>query len=216
MIEILKIEKLCKSYGQKKILDKLDFLMAEGEITSIMGKSGAGKTTLLKIIAGIKKPDGGKIYIDGELVEDSKISKPPYDRKIGYVFQNPAIWPHMTIEENIKFPLKEDKDREYRELIEILKIEEIQKSYSEEISGGEAKRVSIARAIISNPKLLIMDEPFTNLDEEIKEDIGQMIKTIHKRKNLAILTVGHNYEDNKRISNKIFKLEKGVLNEESY
>ena len=216
MIEILRIEKLCKSYGEKKIIKDLDFFIKKGEITTIMGKSGAGKTTLLKIIAGIVKPDSGKIYIKEELVEGPKISKPPYSRSIGFVFQNPALWPHMTVEENIKFPIKNKNYKEFYEIIEILKIKEILKNYPEEISGGEGKRVSIARAIISNPKLLIMDEPFTNLDLETKKDTAKMINMIHKRRKLSILTVGHNYEDNLRISERIYKLEDGVLNEEKY
>ncbi len=216
MIEMLRIEKLYMSYGKKRIIKDLNFIMKKGEITTIMGKSGAGKTTLLKIIAGIKKPDGGNIYINSELVEGSKVSKPPYSRNIGFVFQNPALWPHMTIEENIKFPIKDKNHKEYQEVIDILKIKDIQKSYPEEISGGEGKRVSIARAIISNPNLLIMDEPFTNLDEETKKDTAEMINKIHKRKGITILTVGHIYEDNIMISKRIFKLEKGVLNEENY
>jgi len=216
MIEILKIEELYKNYGNKKIISNLNFFVKKGEITTIMGKSGAGKTTLLKIIAGIKKPDEGSIYINGELVEGFKVSKPPYSRNVGFVFQDPALWPHMTVEENIKFPIKDKNYKEYQELIDILKIKDIQKNYPEEISGGEGKRVSIARAIISNPQLLIMDEPFTNLDEETKEETAKMIRMIHERKELTILTVGHIYEDNIRISERIFKLEKGVLNEENH
>jgi len=214
MIDVLKIEKLSKNYGKKIIIRNLDFIMKMGEITTIMGKSGAGKTTLLKMIAGIVKPDAGKIYIKEEIVEGPKISKDPYSRSIGFVFQNPALWPHMTVEENIKFTIKDKNHEEYQELINILKIEEIQNNYPEEISGGEGKRVSIARAIISNPQLLIMDEPFTNLDYETRKETAEMIKMIHERKDLTILTVGHNYKDNIRISKRIFKLEDGVLNEE--
>jgi len=214
MTEILKIEELYKTYGKKKIISNLNFLVKKGEISTIMGKSGAGKTTLLKIIAGIKKPDGGSIYINGDLVEGPKVSKAPYSRNVGFVFQDPALWPHMTVEENIKFPIKDKNYKEYQELIGILKIKDIQKNYPDEISGGEGKRVSIARAIISNPQLLIMDEPFTNLDYETRKETAEMIKMIHERKDLTILTVGHNYKDNIRISKRIFKLEDGVLNEE--
>jgi len=216
MIQILQIKNLSKSFGQKKIIRDLNFTMNTGEITAVMGKSGAGKTTLLKIIAGIAKPEGGLIYINGELVEGPKVSKPPYSRNIGFVFQNPALWPHMTVEENIKFSIKNKNYNEFNELVEILKIKDILKNYPEEMSGGEGKRVSIARAIASNPKLLIMDEPFTNLDLETKKDTAEIINIIHKRKKLSILTVGHNYEDNLRISKKIFKLKDGILNEEKY
>lgn len=216
MIDVLKIEKLSKTYGKKIIIRNLDFTMKKGEVATIMGKSGAGKTTLLKMIAGIVKPDEGRIYIKEELVEGPKISKAPYSRSIGFVFQNPALWPHMTVEENIKFTIKDKNHEEYQELIDILKIEEIQKNYPEEISGGEGKRVSIARAIVSNPELLIMDEPFTNLDFETRKETAKMIRIIQERKDLTILTVGHNYEDNIRISKRILKLEKGVLNEENY
>jgi ABC-type sugar transport system ATPase subunit len=197
------------------IAKELSFSLENREIVSIMGSSGAGKTTLLRMISGLEIPDSGKIIIDNLTVNSGKIFIEPYKRGIGYVFQNSTLWPHMTMEENINFALSEKYKSQKDEIVKISGIKEIMEKYPDQVSEGEGKRVSIVRAICSGAKLLLMDEPFSNLDEDIKKELMDLIKELHSKTELSILMVSHNIEENIRFSDKIFELKAGELYEKS-
>jgi len=176
----IKIEGITKTFGQKKILDNVTFEVKSGTITSIVGPAGAGKSTLLKTIAGIEKPDSGKIIIDGKDVTNL----PPKDRNVSMVFQTYALYPHMTVYENIAFPLKVKKvpvaeiDKRLKEIAEMLNITHILNRRIFEISGGEAQRTALARALIKGSEIILLDEPLTNLDYKIREKMRGELKKI--------------------------------------
>jgi ABC-type molybdate transport system ATPase subunit len=167
------------------------------------------------MISGLEIPDSGKIIIDNLTVNSGKIFIEPYKRGIGYVFQNSTLWPHMTMEENINFALSEKYKSQKDEIVKISGIKEIMEKYPDQVSEGEGKRVSIVRAICSGAKLLLMDEPFSNLDEDIKKELMDLIKELHSKTELSILMVSHNIEENIRFSDKIFELKAGELYEKS-
>lgn len=216
MNNILEINKLNKKFGKQLITDNLDFSMKKGDIFSIMGKSGVGKSTLLKIIAGLENPDSGEIIINNTIVNSGEIFIEPYKRGIGFVFQNSNLWPHMNMKENILFALSDEYKQKMNEIIKIADIDNIMIKYPNEVSEGEGKRVSIVRAICSGAKLLLMDEPFSNLDDEMKYELINLIKKIHVKTEMTILTVSHNIDENYKLSNKIFVLSEGVLDEKIY
>ncbi|MEA3424098.1 MAG: ATP-binding cassette domain-containing protein [Bacillota bacterium] len=213
MNNILEVINLSKTFDNKPIISNLSFTMEKGDVFSIMGKSGIGKTTLLRMITGLEIPDSGEILINDKIVNSDKNFIEPYKRDIGFVFQNSVLWPHMTMNENILFAVSDEYKLKMKEIISISGIEEIMNKYPNEVSEGEGKRVSIARAICSGAKILIMDEPFANLDDEIKYQLINMIKDIHSKTGISILIVSHNIEENIKLSDRIFELIDGGLYE---
>lgn len=179
MVKIL-VENITKKIGKKIVLDNVSFEVESGTITSIVGPAGAGKTTLLKIIAGVEYPDSGRIIIDGEDVTNH----PPKDRDIAMVFQTYALYPHMTVFDNIAFPLRIKKipeneiRRRVHEIAELLGITHILNRSIYEISGGEAQRTALARALVRKSRIVILDEPLTNLDYKIREKMRGELKKI--------------------------------------
>lgn len=199
------LNNISKSYGNTKILDNISFKVEEGELLSILGESGAGKTTILRIIAGLLTPDLGSVIID-----DTDITKLiPEIRDIGYVFQSPLLFPHMTIEENICFGLevkKWDKKRmkeRTQKLLKLLQIEGLDKRMPSEISGGQQQRVAIARALAPQPKILLMDEPFSSLDPGLRSEMGELIKKVQATEGATIIFVTHDRDESLALSNSI-------------
>ncbi len=213
MNRVLEVKNLNKNFQNQLIIKNLNFTMNEGDIVSIMGKSGVGKTTLLRILSGLEIPDSGEILINDKVVNGDKEFIEPYKRDIGFVFQKSVLWPHMTMKENISFAISDDYKSKMNEIASISGIEKIMNKYPNEVSEGEGKRVSIARAICSGAKILLMDEPYANLDDEIKDQLINMIKDIHSKTDISILMVSHDIEENKALSDKIFELINGELYE---
>jgi len=176
------VENVTKKIGRKTVLDNISFEVESGTITSIVGPAGAGKTTLLKIIAGVEYPDSGRILINGEDVTDL----PPKDRDVAMVFQTYALYPHMKVFDNIAFPLRVKKlpeneiKQRVREIAEFLGITHILDRSIYEISGGEAQRTALARALVRRSRIVLLDEPLTNLDYKIREKMRGELKRIAK------------------------------------
>jgi ABC-type sugar transport system ATPase subunit len=176
------VENVTKKIGRKTVLDNISFEVESGTITSIVGPAGAGKTTLLKIIAGVEHPDSGRILINGEDVTDL----PPKDRDVAMVFQTYALYPHMKVFDNIAFPLRVKKlpeneiKQRVREIAELLGITHILDRSIYEISGGEAQRTALARALVRRSRIVLLDEPLTNLDYKIREKMRGELKRIAK------------------------------------
>ena len=208
MISVNEVE---KSYGKVKAVKSISFNTGSPGNTVILGPSGCGKTTLLRMIAGLEKPDKGTIFIDGALVSNSEWTLPPDKRNIGFVFQTAALWPHMTIEQNIMFGLgnmgKEQAYKRKKEIMSIMGIDGLENRYPDEISGGQAKRVSIARTLAPKPKHLLLDEPLTNLNKELRGHLLSMILDFMKQSCGSLIYVTHDMHEAETINGNIIILE---------
>ncbi|MDC1174664.1 ABC transporter ATP-binding protein [Bacteriovoracaceae bacterium] len=192
----LKIENLSFQYDSEKVLENFKLNLEESEFHSLLGKSGCGKSTILHLIAGFLSPESGSITING-ISMDGVVSEL---REIGIVFQENCLFPHMNVEENIKYAMKGDEIEKYLSLI---KLEDKRHKYPSELSGGEQQRVAIARTLATKPKLLLLDEPFSSLDQELREELRCEIKEISTSLKLTTLLVTHSIEEATELSNRI-------------
>jgi molybdate transport system ATP-binding protein len=182
------------------------------EIVVLFGPSGSGKTTILNCIAGISKPTSGIIRLnDTILFENKKIFVPIQKRNIGYVFQDYALFPHMTVWKNIAYGMKNESFA--RELMKELRIEHLRDKYPSEISGGEKQRVAIARAIATEPDVLLLDEPFSALDDQTRAKGHEELLRIHKLWRIPIILVTHNHEEAKKLGDRILYLNEGKIHD---
>lgn len=183
----------------------------DDEILVIQGNSGSGKTTTLNVLSGLMKPDEGYIKIEDNIVVDTskKIYLKPQNRNVGYVFQDFALFPNMTVKKNIKFAIKDDEI--YEKIILLLKIEHLLNNYPSEISGGEKQRVALARTLVTNPKLLLLDEPFSALDSNLKQGLYDEFKDIIKSLKIPVILITHNEEEAKQLGDRLLHIENGEI-----
>ena len=208
----LNVKNLSKSYGaHETIIKKLNFSLKKGEIISFIGESGSGKTTFLKCLAGLENIDSGLIELNGRLLNDHNKFVEANQRKIGFVFQDNPLFPHLNVLENIKFNLKNIDDDELTKLLNLTALNGLEKRYPHELSGGEKQRVCIARSLIRKPDLLLLDEPFSNLDSNIKTKIKDEIYRIIKECGITTIFVTHDISDTFNISDRILIFKAGVL-----
>lgn len=207
------VDNIAKSYGKTQILKNLSLKVDAKSCVIIMGPSGSGKTTLLRLIAGLETPDKGSIYLGDKLASNEKFIMPPHLRKLGFVFQTPALWPHMTVRENISFGMKPDKNNKEQvlDLLARMKMEHLSERYPNQLSGGEARRVSLARALAPKPKCILLDEPLTNLDHNLKTSLLELINEILTRDKLSLIFVTHDQGEAMAIQGKILYLSEGEL-----
>ena len=209
----LRIENLRKIFEENRGIEKIDFSIEKGELISLLGPSGCGKTTLLNIIGGFLKPDNGKIYLENRDITDI----PPEKRDISTVFQSYALFPHMNVLENIKYGLKYKKltKKEQNELaLEYLKIvglDGYEKKSIQELSGGQQQRVALARALVLYPKVLLLDEPFSNLDAKLKISMREELKELQKNLKISMIFVTHDQEEALSISDKVVVMNNGRI-----
>lgn len=196
-------------------LKDINLTIEKGEILSILGESGGGKSTILRLIAGLEMPLGGRLTIDEKIIFDDTTFTLPEKRGIGMVFQDYALFPHMTVAENIKFGLiglsKEEKNARVLEMLELVNLQDFSKRYPHELSGGQQQRVAIARALAKKPSVLLLDEPFSNLDAHLKTKIREDLKEILNKTSITAIFVTHDREDVKSIADKVAILEAGVI-----
>ncbi len=213
--EMIALHGVSKNFQEVSAVNNVNLTIHNQNTVVIFGHSGSGKTTLLRLIAGLLMPDSGEIYIDDQIAGTNQFNMPPYERKIGYVFQTPALWPHMTIKQNIMFGMegispKESEER-LEELLEKLDIQGVEKKYPGQISGGQAKRVALARTLAPKPKILLLDEPLSNIDMELKEKILDYIKREVKKDTKAIVYVTHDQKEAEEIGDRIVKMRGGCI-----
>jgi ABC-type Fe3+/spermidine/putrescine transport system ATPase subunit len=215
---ILKVEGLHKAFNALKALDNVSFDFGKG-ILSILGPSGCGKTTLLRSIAGLETPDEGSIYIDDKVQTwiAKGIHVPPYAREIGFVFQNYALWPHMTVYRNIAFGLKlrkvPDKEitRRVESALDLVGLAHHEERYPSQLSGGQQQRVALARSLALEPRLILLDEPLSNLDAKLREETRIELKKLIRKVGISAVYVTHDQEEAFAISDRVIVMEKGKI-----
>lgn len=217
-MSILKVERLTKFYKDVKALDSVSFNFERG-ILSFLGPSGCGKTTLLRCIAGLEIPDEGSIFIADRLQTSIErgVLVPPYSREIGFVFQNYALWPHMTVFRNVAFGLKlrklADSDVRNRVLrsLELVGLKEMEGRYPSQLSGGQQQRVALARSLALEPQLILLDEPLSNLDAKLREEMRVELKKLIKKVGISALYVTHDQEEAFTISDAVVVMDAGKI-----
>jgi putative spermidine/putrescine transport system ATP-binding protein len=208
----LRIENLRKEFGATPVVNGLDLDIKQGEFVSLLGASGCGKTTTLQMIAGFEKPTSGRIWLNGKDITDV----PPSKREIGIVFQNYALFPHMTVEENILFGLvlrKVDKAAQRKrlgELLDLVHLVGLEARYPRELSGGQQQRVAIARALAIKPNVLLLDEPFSNLDARLRADMQNEVKRLQIETGITTILVTHDQAEAMALSDRLAIMHKGV------
>ena len=208
----LKVSNLKKIYDKDEpIIKSLNFSVDKGEIISFIGESGSGKTTFLRCLAGLEEITSGKIELNGKILNDSNTLIQSHKRKIGFVFQDYPLFPHLNVTENIILNLEKKYRSSLENILDLTNLNLLKKRYPHELSGGEQQRVAIARAIIREPDLLLLDEPFSNLDSAIKSQIKSEIKRIVKDLNITTILVTHDIKDSLEISDRILIFKAGVL-----
>ena len=200
----LVLENLRKFSKNKKILNNIEFNLTKDSISCILGPSGSGKTTLLKLIAGLEKVQSGEILINGEEVSSTKKHLPTEKRKIGFLFQDYALFPHLTVKQNLEYPINY-KNSNYRieDIIDLIKLPNSLNKFPHELSGGEQQRVALARSIISQPDLLLLDEPFSSLDLNLREEVRDDTLHLLQKSNISVIIVTHDSFEAMFISNQI-------------
>ena len=214
---MIKVENLGKRYGKVKALQGVTLDVSSSEILAVVGPSGCGKTTLLRLAAGLETPDEGRVVIGGIEVSTPTHMVAPYKRGLSMIFQDLALWPHMTVGENIKFVLKKDKlsgkalDSEAYRFQEDVNLNGYKNRYPHELSGGEKQRLAIARALASKPAYLLMDEPFSSLDPILKDELQGLVFRLKKRMQMGVVYVTHNMEEALVLADRIAVMNRGGL-----
>jgi len=225
---MLAVRDLHKTYhaaaGEVAAVRGVSFAVEQGQSFTLLGPSGCGKTTTLRCIAGLESAQGGEIWLDGQLVDSAArgVHVPPYERPIGMVFQSYAIWPHMSVFENVAYPLRVARQRPARSEIEarvmetlrLVKMESLAERPAPQLSGGQQQRVALARALVSRPRVLLLDEPLSNLDaklrEQMREELGALVRTL----GIATLYVTHDQSEALAMSQRIAVMDRGVIVQE--
>ena len=214
---MLKIKDLHFKYKNSKVdtIDDFNVEINKGEIVGILGESGSGKSTMLRIIAGLEEAYKGSITIGENIVYDENNFVEPEKRGIGMVFQDYALFPHMTVAKNIMFGLKktskQDKEKRMMDMLRLVNLVEHKDKYPHELSGGQQQRIAIARALAPNPSILLLDEPFSNLDAHLQEKIRTELKDIIQKANITSIFVTHDRDDAKALADKVVILENGKI-----
>ena len=216
-MEIIRLEHVTKSFDGQKVLDDLSLSVNEGEFLTVIGRSGCGKTTMLRLINGLQKPDSGKVYVEGEDVDNTDLIA--LRRRIGYVIQNKGLFPHMTVEKNISYvPVisgKKNKEENHRQALRLLKLAGLEESmagrYPSELSGGQQQRVGIARALASDAKILLMDEPFGALDEITNRAIQAEVLSLQAQLHMTIVFITHDIREAMKLGDRVLVMEQGKI-----
>ena len=205
----LELKELSFKYDQTSIIEKFDLCANKGSITAIIGESGSGKSTLLRILAGLQNANQGIFKLDDQIIFDDKSSIDAHKRKIGLVFQDYTLFPHLTVYQNIAFGMrqKNKKDR-IQAILKMVELEEDTKKYPYECSGGMQQRIALARAIANQPKLLLLDEPFSNLDQELKIRLRSQFIDWAKQEDITLIWVTHDIEEAHAIADQVIELRK--------
>ncbi|MFA9427467.1 ABC transporter ATP-binding protein [Natronorubrum sp. A-ect3] len=214
---ILEVAGVTKRFGAETAVSELSLSVRDGEFLTFLGPSGCGKTTTLRLIAGLERPDEGRLDLDGNRVADpeSGTFAPPENRDVGVVFQDFALFPHMTVGENVAFGLQEldddSTDNRVTELLELVGLADKEEAYPETLSGGQQQRVALARSLAPEPDVLLLDEPFSNLDVDLRVEMREEVRRIVKEAGVTTISVTHDQEEALSISDRVAVMSDGRL-----
>ncbi len=210
---MLKVEGITRSYSNVKVVDNLCFSVADGEFVALLGPSGCGKSTSLKMIAGLETPDAGKIILDDQDIT----GLPPGKRKLAMVFQSYALFPHLTVRENILFGLKArkvdpgERQKRLQSVVELVALGDHLNKKPGQLSGGQSQRVALARAIVAQANLCLMDEPLSNLDAKLRNEMRSEIRALQQRLGMSVIYVTHDQVEAMSMADKIVLLNEGKI-----
>ena len=213
----IKIDKVRKCFGNVEVLKEFNQVFEDKEFVTLLGPSGCGKTTMLRMLAGFEKPTSGTITIDDKVVSSDKTFVPPEKRDIGMVFQSYAVWPHMTVFDNIAYPLKIKKvpkdfiKQKVEAIMEVVHLSQYADRIPSQLSGGQQQRVALGRALVAEPNLLLLDEPLSNLDAKLRESMRFEIKAIQKKLGITVVYVTHDQVEAMTMSDKVIVINDGVI-----
>ncbi len=208
----LTLDHLAKTFGETRVVRDLNLEVAQGEMVALLGPSGCGKTTTLRMIAGFITPAGGRILLDGEDIS----ALPPYRRDTGMVFQSYALFPHMSVAANVGFGLemrkvgRAEREQNVRNALDLVRLGELVDRMPRQLSGGQQQRVALARALAVNPKLLLLDEPLSNLDAKLRGEVQHEIRTLQQQLELTTVIVTHDQEEALTMADRLVVMEGGV------
>ena len=214
---VVSIHGLTKRFTDAAAVDELDLEIADGEFVSLLGPSGCGKTTTLRLIAGFLQPEAGEIRVGGEVVSSPSHLVPPERRNMSMIFQSYAVWPHMTVAQNVAYGLKfkklsrQEVDAKVAILLGVVRMAELKDRYPAELSGGQQQRVALARALVVEPQILLMDEPLINLDANLREEMRFEIRRLHEEFKITTIYVTHDQAEAMATSDRIAVLNRGRL-----
>ncbi len=215
METVLNVNNISKSFGNQPVVKNLSLSLDKGTIGCLLGPSGCGKTTILRVIAGFEGIDAGEIHINDLIVSGRHILVPPEQRRIGMVFQDYALFPHLSVKDNVAFGLRningKKKEKRINELLHLVKLEDAALKFPHEISGGQQQRVALARALAPEPELLLLDEPFSNLDVTLREQLSTEVREILKEQATTALMVTHNQHEAFAMGDEIGVIQDGNL-----
>lgn len=214
----VRLASVTKRYGERTVVDDVSLDVAEGEIIALLGASGCGKTTLLRLVAGLETPDAGEIWIAGERVAaDGRNIYAPRARGIGFVFQDLALWSHMTVAGNLDFVLasvgvpKRARKVRIEEALRMVRIEPFAAAYPHRMSGGEQQRAALARALVARPRLLLLDEPMSSLDAELKSGLLSELAALQKRLRISTVYVTHSDAEARSLAHHVAMMRAGRI-----
>lgn len=218
-VEILSVAKSYGGAGTQPVVQDISLRIMAGELMALLGPSGCGKTTLLRMVAGLETPDRGLIKCGGVTFFDPAcgINLPPHKRGLGMVFQAYALWPHMTVAENVGFALKlqgmttKDRAHAVSEALALVRLPDLGGRFPHELSGGQQQRVALARALAQKPRVLLLDEPLSNLDAKLREEMRHELKTLQRELGLTMIYVTHDRHEALELSHRMAILDRGRL-----
>lgn len=212
-MNLLELQSISKSFDSQPVLTSINLGLRQNELLAILGASGAGKSTLLRLIAGFEKPDGGVISLDSKVISDSNRLTLPEKRQIGIVPQDGALFPHLSVAENIGFGIQKQKDKAERvsQLLKLIELEQYANRKPHELSGGQAQRVALARALAPRPRLVLLDEPFSALDAELRERLRVDVRRIIRAEGVSAILVTHDQEEALSLADRVAVLRDGEI-----
>jgi len=218
-VSFLRIQNLFKTFDRVVAVDRLNLEVREGEFFTLLGSSGCGKTTTLRLVGGLEKPDGGEIHLGDKCLasESQRLFVKPEKRDMGMVFQSYALWPHMTVFENVVYPLKlrgikgREAEKKVAEVLELVGLAGLEDRQAPALSGGQQQRVALARALVFSPKVLLLDEPLSNLDAQLREEMRRELKALQRRVHVTVVFVTHDQIEALSLSDRIAIMKTGQL-----